>query len=74
MPATEDNSEFLIDAGERLESAVESTSADGHSVKQNLAILQKREREARNRNAEAIAAGKNRPVSSTINLRNAMGY
>lgn len=74
MPAIEDNSAKLSEYDEIAESAVTSTSADGHSVSIDVSQNRVNQREARNRNAAAIAAGKNRPVSQTINLRNAMGY
>lgn len=74
MAATEDNSAKLRELDEQIESGVTSTSADGHSVSQDLAHLERIRRELRQRDTETVAAGRVRPVMVGINLRNAMGY
>lgn len=74
MPASEDNSAKLRDLDEQIESGVTSTSADGHSVSQDLGHLERVRRELRQRDTDSISAGRVRPTIVGINLRNAMGY
>lgn len=71
LAATEDNAEQLRELDEAIDSGVTSTSADGHSVSQDLQHLERIRREKRLRDSESISAGRVRPVMVGINLRGA---
>lgn len=71
LSAADDNAERLRELDEAIESGVTSTSADGHSVSQDLRHLERIRREKRLRDADSISNGRVRPVMVGINLRGA---